>query len=157
MVFYLRIHLPAHSVYHSLSSGVVKEGHTCYQKREKVPCHFLQFQDLCSLLYPTGKHLMLNASRERRLLNELFGPRAPSSSCILWLLLGTSLSYSFSWTCFDFLLFYSSLDQILSLFFYILGFPKNAWKVAQRLSYFPVLLNSYSKTYVFWDLGWKKR
>lgn len=90
MIFYLRIHLPAHSVYHSLSPGVVKEGHTCYQKRKKVPCHFLQFQDLCSLLYPTGKHLILNASRERRLLNELLGPRAP-----LLLLYPLTLAWNF--------------------------------------------------------------
>lgn len=58
---------------------------------------------------------LMPAGRGGSLMNYwVLGP--PSSSCILWLLLGTSLSYSFSWACFDFLLFYSSLDQILSLF-----------------------------------------
>ena len=71
---------------------------------------------------------LMPAGRGGSLMNYSF-LWAPTFSCILWLLLRTSLSYSFSWACFDFLSLYFSIDQILSLFSIFQDFLKMLGKL----------------------------
>ena len=150
--FYLRISLLACSVNHGLSSGPVKEGYSMPSRESESSLSLPGVGGYLDSAPRVPKAPLTSSLRQtfdiwcqqgRRLFSELFYPRFPSTSCILWLWIGIPLNASFSWTCFDFLSFCFSLDQVLS-FFYISAFPKNFWKIDHIFSYFLVLLDFYS-------------